>query len=208
MTQHLQCDSRTGGCGKSMNLYDLIIMEQLEPGLAASFPAFWTHCSGIDKTLMTLIRAGVAHQMSSSAWSKVFQELHVCQHDLQELNYLHAVVLAISQNHSLGPDSTQIFEPFSAFDDRSGWAGRSPSHWYINTIYQDYMEHIQPYLDQCMAMLSGHIIKWDHSFKLPKYLMKLGGQVTFASLFTLVNELEQIHWHLFPLNPLFMLKVV
>jgi hypothetical protein len=142
MTQHLQCDSRSGGCGKSMNLYDPIIMEQLEPGLAASFPAFFTHRSGIDKTLMTLIRAGVAHHMSSSAWSKVLRELHVRWHDLQELNYLHAVTLEISRSCSLGQDSTQMYEPFSAFDDRSGWAGRSPSCWYINTIYQDYMEHI------------------------------------------------------------------
>jgi hypothetical protein len=142
MTQCLQCDSRSGGCEKSMNFYDPIIMEQLEPGLAASFPAFLTHHSGIDKTLITLIRAGVAHCMSSSAWYKVFQELHVCQHDLQELNYLHAIMLEINRSHSLDQDSTQMYEPFSAFDDRGGWAGRSPSCWYINTIYQDYMEHI------------------------------------------------------------------
>ena len=90
-----------------------------------------------------------------------------------------------------------MYEPFSAFDDRSGWAGRSPSRWYINTIYQDYMEHIRPYLDQCMSMLSAYILKWDHSFKLSKLLMKLGGQTTFVSLFTLVNELEQIHWQAF-----------
>jgi hypothetical protein len=43
MTQRIQCDSRYGGCGRSMNLYDPIIMDQLAPGLAAAFPAFLTH---------------------------------------------------------------------------------------------------------------------------------------------------------------------
>ena len=86
MTKCVHCDSRSGGCGKSMNLYDPLIMDQLSPGLAAAFPAFLTHRSGIDKTLMTLIRAGIAHQMSSSAWSSVLHELHVHQHDLQEVN--------------------------------------------------------------------------------------------------------------------------
>ena len=51
-------------CGKIMNLYDPIIMEQLSPGLVAAFPAFLTHRSGINKTLITLIRAGMAHCVS------------------------------------------------------------------------------------------------------------------------------------------------
>ena len=57
-------------------------MDQLEPGLASEFPAFLTHRSGIDKTLMSLIRAGIAHRVSSSAWSKILRELHVREHDI------------------------------------------------------------------------------------------------------------------------------
>jgi len=84
ITKRLYCrkstDSDGGGCGKSFNWYDPIVMDQLEPGLASEFPAFLTHCSGIDKTLMSLIRAGIAHRVSSSAWSKILRELHVrCQ---------------------------------------------------------------------------------------------------------------------------------
>jgi hypothetical protein len=71
MTQRVQCATRSGGCGKSWNLYDPVIMEQLDPGLAAAFPAFLTHRSEIDKTVMTLIRAGTAHRLSSSAWSDI-----------------------------------------------------------------------------------------------------------------------------------------
>lgn len=197
MTQRVRCDQRSGGCGKSTNLYDPIIMAQLEPGLAASFPAFLTHRSGIDKTVLTLVRAGVAHRMSSSAWSKVLRELHVREHDLQELNYLHAVLLATKRERSLNHEGEKTYSRFSTFDDKDGYGGFSPSRWYINTVYQDYMEHIRPYLDQCVATLPGHVIKWDHSFKLPKFLMKLEGETTFASLFTLVNEFEQIRFQAF-----------
>jgi len=55
ITKRIQCNASTGGCGKSWNLYDPVILEQMEHGLASAFPAFLTHCSGIDKTLMTLI---------------------------------------------------------------------------------------------------------------------------------------------------------
>jgi hypothetical protein len=197
MTQRIQCDSRYGGCGRSMNLYDPIIMDQLAPGLAAAFPAFLTHRSGMDKTLMTLIRAGIAHRMSSSAWSSVLRELHVREHDLQELNYLHALSAAQKKEQALNVEGIRAYEPFSDFHDKNGYAGFSPSRWYINTVYMDYMEHIRPFLDQCVSALTGHIIKWDHSFKLPKFLMKLSGEITFVALFTLVNEFEQIRFQAF-----------
>ena len=65
ITKQIQCqkfpNSETSGCGKSMNYYDPSVLDQLDPTLVAEFPAFLTHRSGIDKTLMTLIHAGVAH---------------------------------------------------------------------------------------------------------------------------------------------------
>ena len=48
-----------------------------------------------------------------------------------------------------------------------------------------------------MSALSGHILKWDHSFKLPKYMMKLEGTQMFTALFTVVNEWEQIRYQAF-----------
>jgi hypothetical protein len=48
-----------------------------------------------------------------------------------------------------------------------------------------------------MSALTGYIIKWDHSFKLPKLLTKLNGVTTFVALFTLVNEFEQIRFQAF-----------
>jgi hypothetical protein len=43
------------GCGSFMNLYDPSILHQLDPTLVDEFPAFLTHRSRIDKTLIALI---------------------------------------------------------------------------------------------------------------------------------------------------------
>jgi hypothetical protein len=141
---------------------------------------------------MTLIRAGIAHRVSSSAWSKILHELHVRQHDLQELHYLHAIHNEKKKQHAVGVEDEQAYEPFSEFHNKDGYAGFYPSCWYINTVYMDYMEHICPILDQCVAALTGYVLKWDHSFKIVKLMMKLNGEVTFAALFTLLNEDSQI----------------
>ncbi|KAJ7454520.1 hypothetical protein FB451DRAFT_1373562 [Mycena latifolia] len=185
LTMRIQCKKKNQtGCGGSWNLYDPLILEQLDRGLADCFPAFLTARSGIDKTLMTLIRAGIAHRLSASAWSKILRELHVREHDLRELQYLYAIhrEKKIHKNLDIAEKS---YEPFSAFDDKSKYAGFYPSRWYINNVYMDYMQHIRPILDQCMALLTAFIIKWDHSFKVPKYLMKLNGVMTFVALFTI-----------------------
>jgi hypothetical protein len=144
---------------------------------------------------MTLIRAGMSHRVSASAWSTIFHELHVREHDLRELQYLHTIQMQVkkSGNHI----HTRSYLPFSEFDDKGGYAGFYPSRWFITNVYTDYMEHIHPILDQCMSALTGHVIKWDHSFKLPKYLMKLDGVMSFSALFTIVNEFEQIRFQAF-----------
>ena len=71
MTKHIQCcksqNLNTTGWDDYFNYYDPVIMNQLVPGLVAEFPAFLTHCSGIDETLMALIQAGISHKLCASA---------------------------------------------------------------------------------------------------------------------------------------------
>jgi hypothetical protein len=121
--------------------------------------------------------------------------MHVREHDLRELQYLHTIKMQVQ--HATIQNETKAYLPFSEFDDKGGYAGFYPSRWYITNVYVDYMEHIRPILDQCMSALTGHVIKWDHSFKLPKYLMKLDVVMSFSALFTVVNEFEQIRYQAF-----------
>jgi hypothetical protein len=130
--------------------------------------------------------------LSSSATSNILRELHVRQRDLRELDYLHAIHCEKKKAEALNLAEEPSYEPFSAFENKDGYAGFYPTRWYLNAVYMDYMEQIRPILDQCMAAISGYIIKWDHSFKVPKLLSKLEGSQTFSALFTLMNESNQI----------------
>ena len=128
MTMRIQCRARNdqpamGGCGKSFNLYDPVVSEQYDDHLVASFPVFLTHRSNIDKTMMTLIRPGMSHCVSASAWSAIFQELHDQKHDLLELQYLHTIQAKQFPSYA----STQTYLPFSEFDNKNEYAGSYPS---------------------------------------------------------------------------------
>ncbi|KAJ7633952.1 hypothetical protein B0H17DRAFT_1149841 [Mycena rosella] len=102
--------------------------------------------------------------MSATAWSKILGELHVREYDLRQLQYLYAIhrEKAVQKNLDIAERS---YEPFSAFDHKSKYAGFYLSRWYIDNVYMDYMQHIHPILDQWMSLLTAFIIKWDHSFK-------------------------------------------
>ena len=83
---------------------------------------------------MSLIHAGIAHCVSSSAWSKILGELHVREHDIRELKYLHYVQKDQKSQKANNLD-VKAYPPFSNFDDKLGYGGFYASRWYINSVY-------------------------------------------------------------------------
>ncbi|KAF7350312.1 hypothetical protein MVEN_01335500 [Mycena venus] len=77
-------------------------------------------------------------------------------------------------------------------NDKTGYAGFSPSHWYVNQVYVEYMGHIKPHQDQAMAALPVGAAHMDQSYKTIKYTARMNGVKVFGSLWTLTNESEQI----------------
>lgn len=156
-----------------------------------TYKAFLTHRSGIDKNLVTLIRSSIAQGLTPHAWERILRELQVRRRDLAEQSYLHALI-------SCPPSQLPSpLTPFSSFDSREGFAGFSPSRWYINAIYIDYMGYVKPHQDQAMSALSATLVRWDQSYKLVKYVARLNGVRIFGSLWTMTNEYEQIRQMIF-----------
>ncbi|KAJ7119377.1 hypothetical protein C8R46DRAFT_1364814 [Mycena filopes] len=181
---------RCGSCHRSCTLYEDAILAQIPPDLANEFPAL-THRSGIDKKLVTLIRSGIAQGLTPHGWERVLRELHVRNRDLAEQAYLHALKKCPTSQR---PGS---LVPFSSFEDNKGYAGFSPSRWYINSIYIEYMSHVKPHQDQAMAALPASAVSWDQSYKIIKYVAHLNGVRVFGSLWTMINEFEQIRQIIF-----------
>jgi hypothetical protein len=114
------------------------------------------------------------------------RELNIRKRDLAERDYLHA--LKTCAENTL----PEKLEPFSLFSDKTGYAGFSPSRWYINQVYVEYMGHIKPYQDQAMAAVPVTAAHMDQSYKAIKYVARLNGVKVFGSLWTMTNEFEQI----------------
>ncbi|KAJ7664030.1 hypothetical protein DFH06DRAFT_1394036 [Mycena polygramma] len=189
LTKRVKCRY---GCGKSCNLYNAGILRQLPPLLRNQFPAFLTHRSGIDKRAVTLIRSTIAQGLTPNAWERVLRELHVRNRDLRENDYLNA--LKARESESLLPSTLKLF---SRFSDKAGYAGFSPSRWYISKVYVEYMGHIKPHQDQAMSAVTFEAGRMDQSYKVVKYLARMDGVKTFGSLWTATNEFEQIRHMVF-----------
>ncbi|KAJ7273949.1 hypothetical protein C8J57DRAFT_1467039 [Mycena rebaudengoi] len=147
-------------CNDEECMYHDKLLAQLPVHLQNEFPAFLTHRSGIDKNLVTLLRSGIAQGLTSHAWSRILRELHVRNRDLAELSYLHALKTYPCD------ELPQPLPVFSSFSDKNGFAGFSPSRWYLNQIYVDYMGYVKPHQDQAMAALPATLIRWDRSYKI------------------------------------------
>ncbi|KIK69404.1 hypothetical protein GYMLUDRAFT_237207 [Collybiopsis luxurians FD-317 M1] len=192
MTKCIYCK----GCKVSMNGYDPRVMKQLSIELVEEFPAFLTKWSGMDKELVEFIRTGISPGVNANMFATIIRTAHMQKYDHSKLKYYHAATAANADADAKNIDRPR-FKAFSGFADKKGYNGHYPSRWYINAVYVDYIQCIGPILDQCMASLTGTILKWDHSFKVPKFLMKVNGEPVFKALFTIVNELEQIRYQFF-----------
>lgn len=194
ITQRIECKKTAtrDGCGKTYNQYEPALLEQMPKPLAAEFPAFLTHRSGLDRDLLHLIRAGMVRRVCARQFQTILQELHIRRHDLLELSYCHAID-EFKSRHGLSDLAPKV-PPFSSFEDKTGFGGFIPSAAYINHAYQAYMRVIRPFLDQCMSALSGLLLRWDHTFKITKHLARIDGTPVFMALFTILNENEQIRW--------------
>ncbi|KAJ7637248.1 hypothetical protein DFH06DRAFT_1433264, partial [Mycena polygramma] len=188
LTKRVKCRD---ACGKSCNMYNHDVLKQLPPLLRNQFPAFLTHRSGIDKSVMTLVRSTIAHGLTPSGWEHVFRELHVRKRDLAERAYLYALKAIPSQRRP------SPLTPFSSFSNKNGYAGFSPSRWYISKLYVEYMGVIKRHQDQAMSALTLTTGQMDQSYKAVKYVARIEGVKVFGSLWTLTNELEQIRHMVF-----------
>ena len=67
----------------------------------------------------------MSHRVSASAWSTILCEMHVREHDLREVQYLHTIKMQVQ--HATIQNETKAYLPFSEFDDKRGYAGFYPS---------------------------------------------------------------------------------
>jgi hypothetical protein len=150
----------------------------------------------MDKQLMEFIQIGMALGVNANMFSTMVRTAHMRKYDHSKLKYYFAAATANTEADAKIIER-QKFKPFSDFSDGSRKNGHYPPRWYINAVYVDYIQCIRSMLNQCTSALTGTVLKWDHTFKVPKFLMKVNGEPVFKASFTIVNEFEQIRYQAF-----------
>ncbi|KAI8370239.1 hypothetical protein BD560DRAFT_120621 [Blakeslea trispora] len=84
------------------------------------------------------------------------------------------------------------YDDFSHFCDKKKYPGYISCSNFLSHAYSLYIEEFVPFMDQSNLMLDGAALKGDHSFKIIKHMGKTNGTSVFSSLYTIMNEYEEI----------------
>ncbi|KAK4698572.1 hypothetical protein P7C70_g7701, partial [Phenoliferia sp. Uapishka_3] len=148
--------------------------------------AFLTRRGAIDKQLLRIIRVNFSDGVGSEAASEMCLKAAALDYDDRQIMWQQALLRAPVARW---PTRNVTFPTF----DRSS----VPTRWYLKNLFVDWSQTIRWYLDQAIAVLTAFILKWDHSFKIPKLLAKLAGCKSFEALFTIMNEFGQVRFQAF-----------
>lgn len=199
-----------GAKSKSFVSWGQDILEKLPKDLLLSFPgsssffpfllletdpksaAFLTRRAAIDKQLLRTIQINFSDGVGSEASAEMCLRLAALDYDDRQLIWQFALLRA---PRSRWPVRDVSFPPF----DRAS----IPTRWYLKTAFVDWSSTMRYYLDHAISVLSGLVLKWDHSFKLPKLVAKLSGAKSFEALFTIMNEFEQVRFQAFVITKSF-----
>ncbi|KAG6835342.1 hypothetical protein H0H93_002451 [Arthromyces matolae] len=178
-----------GQCKKTFQSWSPKILNIISRPLASQFTFHLTYRCGLTDGLATLLRASFQRGQGPRPFADMIRRFHIRKYELLEMQYLELVKL---RSHFIISSFFPLHEPFSAWNDLSGYAGYIPSPQYFGTFYNHLIEGHASEIDQHMSMLSARIICIDHSFKVPKHVGKVGGEPAFGALHTAVNEYGEI----------------
>jgi hypothetical protein len=151
-------------CNRTFLGHNQKVLQALPTFVSAMFPAYLTARSGLDKKVVTMLRALFNKSVGPEPFSNLLKELHTLRHHQLMYNYYSVV------NHRRALGSVEFNATnhlrFSTFDDQSGYAGFTPSAGYLRDVYLQQMREIRTFQDLEVMMRSSKILKGDDSHKV------------------------------------------
>ncbi|KAJ7806946.1 hypothetical protein B0H14DRAFT_2610116 [Mycena olivaceomarginata] len=139
----------------------------------------------ISKLMMSQMANTFAAHFGPAPFAALVSEIQYRSHVDRELMYLAAAEFY----------SQSEVPPFSAFNDRNGYAGSPPSTPYLKALFTDYVSAHCIYAERDTASRTCTIGMGDHTFQLLKYMGDLKGTQIFNAAFTVLNEFEEVCTH-------------
>ena len=149
-------------CKKSYQSWSPALHAALPRPLAQEFTHHLTFRSGLTDRVVALMRSCFLQGIGPYPFAQILRTNHLRRYEQLHLQYLEFLYT----RHSTPLHFTGRFQPFSAYNDRNGYAGYTPSGRYIRDFYVRFMESHATEIDQYTAMLSANILQVDHSFKV------------------------------------------
>ena len=151
--------------------WDRRILEVLPPTLAAEFPAYLSHRSGMSKALFSWMRMCFSSGMGAKRFADALVAEHLLRYDELQLQYLDYITCSITMNTWMG----KKYPSFLPFHDTSpdGRHGFVPRSQWFRDMYDRFMEDHRHEFNQHTAMLSAEICAIDHSHKVCRYEAQL-----------------------------------
>lgn len=143
--------------------WDSRILAMLPPALAAEFPAYLSHRSGISMTLFAWMRTCFNYGMGSKQFSDGLRMQHLLQYDTLELQYLEHLA-----TNTLDDWLQHEYHAFPRFDDISAIGPHlyTPSATMCRNLYDNFIDKHRDEINQHTAMLTANICAIDHSHKV------------------------------------------
>jgi len=144
--------------------WDSRILAVLPPALAAEFPAYLSHRSGMSKALFSWMRMCFSNGMGAKWFSDSLLAEYLLRYDELQLQYLDY----IASNTVMNIWMQKRFPAFLPFHNTSpdGRHGFVPSAQWFRDMYDCFLEDHLHEINQHTAMLSGEICAIDHSHKV------------------------------------------
>ncbi|KAF8801127.1 hypothetical protein BYT27DRAFT_7227031 [Phlegmacium glaucopus] len=170
--------------------WDRHILAVLPSALAAEFPAYLSHRSGMSKALFSWMRMSFSSGMGAKWFTDALVAEYLLRYDELHLQYLDYIASNIMMNTWIGK-KYQSFLPFhdTSPDGRHRFVPCSQWFW---DMYDCFMEDHRHEFNQHTAMLSAEICAIDHSHKITKHIAKVNGERVFNGLLTVTNEKGEI----------------
>jgi hypothetical protein len=175
------CNSRHMG-------WNMTSLAHMPHGFGTKFPAFLSWRSGLDKTVLDLMRPLVDAGVRPETYSNILLELHskeytrIYIHREQEITRMKRVDCTVAQKRGL----------FSSFADKSKYNGFVPTGNYLATVYKLYHATIQEHLEREAKKRGADHLSVDASYKEAGHLAQYHGNPMFKGLVTYHNQHSEI----------------
>lgn len=151
-------------------------------GRGYRFPAYFTHRSGIDKSLLDLLRALTPRGIRPETFSDIMTEVQGKEYTKQMIDREYLLASGIEKG------TIRKGTLFSSFCDKVYYNGLIPTGKYFQSIIVKFGKTIRSFQDNEMKKLLTTKLHFDTSYHLTKMIAKYHGLKLFDGLLTATNE--------------------